>query len=146
MKTTRPLLILLTLISVIGISIGTYTFFHRAATEQIYVYNCGIVDFKPTSLTQFCANAGAGVTDIEWDRWSESGASGTGQYAINLCEPTCADGKWKFADVKVALSRSVQDQNKKVLSRVDLVTIDGKNLPESSSPKLGWNLEVSAAK
>ncbi|MDP1721383.1 MAG: hypothetical protein Q8L08_10390 [Candidatus Nanopelagicaceae bacterium] len=141
MKSTRPLLIILTLISVIGISLGTYTFFHRAATEHVYVYNCGLVDFKPTSLTQFCADTGAGVRDIKWVTWSESGASGTGQYAINLCEPNCAAGKWKFADVKVRLSKSVHDQNKIVLSHVDIVSINGKSLPQSTSPKLGWDLE-----
>lgn len=141
MKTTRPLLILLTLISVIGVSLGTYTFFHRATTEQIYVYNCGMVDYKPTSMTQFCADAGAGVADIEWDTWSASGAKGTGQYAVNPCEPSCVEGKWKFADVKVALSKVVRDKSKRVLSRIDIVTIDGKNLPQSTSPELGWDLE-----
>lgn len=124
-----------------GLGIGTYTFFHRAANEQVYTYNCGLVDFKPTSMTQFCADAGAGVADIEWDRWLETGATGTGQYAINLCDPSCAEGKWKFADVKVKLSKSVRDQNKKILSRIDIVTIDGKNLPQNSSPNLGWDLE-----
>ena len=137
------MLILLTLISVIGISIGTYTFFHRAATEQVYVYNCKIIDYKPTSLTRNCADAGAGVGQIEWDTWTASGAAGVGRYAINLCDPNCAGGKWNYADVKVTLSKSVRDEGKKVLSRIDIATVDGKNLPRRNSPKLGWDLGLA---
>lgn len=137
------MLILLTLISVIGISIGTYTFFHRAANEQVYVYRCGTIDYKPASLTEFCANAGAGVAQIEWERWAAGGATGVGQYGINLCDPSCASGKWKYADVKVALSKTVREEGKKVLSRIDIVTVDGKNLPERKSPKLGWDLNLA---
>lgn len=137
------MLILLTLISVIGISIGSYTFFHRAASQQVYVYKCGIIDYKPMSLTEFCADAGAGVAQIEWETWAASGATGVGQYAINICNPSCAGGKWKYADVKVALSKTVHEKGKKVLSRIDIVTVDGKNLPQSTSPKLGWDLGLA---
>lgn len=124
-----------------GLGIGTYTFLHRAVTEHLNTYNCGMLDFKPTSMPQFCAEVGAGVATIKWETWQESGAMGTGQYAINVCDPSCAEGKWKFADVKVKLSQAVRDQNKTVLSRIDIVTIDGKNLPHNSSPDLGWDLE-----
>ena len=137
------MLILLSLVSVIGISIGTYTFFHRAATEQVYAYNCGIIDYKPTSLTPYCADAGAGVANLQWDTWNSESATGVGQYAINLCQPNCAAGKWKYADVKVTLTKSVVDKGKRVLTRIDIVTSDNKNLPQSDSPKLGWDLKLA---
>lgn len=92
-------------------------------------------------MTPYCADAGAGVGNLEWDTWSAQGATGTGLYGINLCTPTCADGKWKFADVKVTLSKSVVSNGKTILSRIDIVSKDNKNLPQSDSPSFGWDLE-----
>lgn len=136
------MIILLALVSVIGISFGTFTFFQRAATEEVYVYNCGIIDFKPTSLTPYCADAGVIVGNIEWDKWGAEKATGVGQYAVNLCKPTCTDGTWKIAKVEIVLTKSVVDNGKKVLSRIDIVTSDKTNLPQRTSPRYGWDLEA----
>ena len=141
MKNSRPLLIVLSIITVVGISLGTITYFNRALLEHVYVYNCGIIDYKPQSMTPYCADAGAGVANLEWNSWGVKGATGTGLYGINLCQPTCAGGKWKFAGVNVALSKSVTANGKTILSRIDIVTKDKKNLPQSDSPSLGWDLE-----
>jgi hypothetical protein len=140
-KNSRALLIVLTIITVVGISLGTITYFNRALLEHVYVYNCGIVDYKPTSMTPYCADAGADVGNLEWDTWGAKGATGTGLYGINLCEPNCAEGKWKFADVNVTLSKSVTANGKTILSRIDIVTKDKTNLPQSNSQSLGWDLE-----
>lgn len=141
MKNSRPLLIMLSIITVVGISLGTITYFNRALLEHVYVYNCGIVDYKPQSMTPYCADAGAGVGNLEWDSWGSKGATGTGLYGVNLCEPTCADGKWKFADVNVTLSNSIKAHGKTILTRIDIITKDKKNLPQSNSASLGWDLE-----
>lgn len=141
MKNSRPLLIVLSIITVVGISLGTITFFNRALLEHVYVYNCGIIDYKPTSMTPYCADSGAGVGNLEWDSWGARGATGTGLYGVNLCIPTCAQGKWKFADVNVALSKSVTANGKTILSRIDIITKDKKNLPQSHSPSFGWVAE-----
>ncbi len=141
MKNTRPLVIVLAIVTVIGISLGAITYFNRALLEHVYVYNCGIIDYKPQSMTPYCADAGAGVGNLEWDSWSSKGATGTGLYGINLCDPTCAKGKWKFANVNVTLSKAVKADGKTILSRIDIVTQDNKNLPQSNSPKFGWDLE-----
>lgn len=134
-------MIVLAIVTVIGISLGTITYFNRALLEHVYVYNCGIVDYKPQSMTPFCADAGAGVGNLEWDSWGSKGAIGTGLYGVNLCDPTCADGKWKFADVNVALSKTVKADGKMILTRIDIVTKNYANLPQSDSPKYGWDLE-----
>ena len=141
MRNFRPLLIVLAIVSVIGISLGIVTYLNRALLEHVYVYNCGIIDYKPQSMTPFCADATAGVGNLQWDSWSAKGATGTGLYGINLCKPTCAKGKWEFANVNVALSNAVKADGKTILSRIDIVTQDNKNLPRSNSPKFGWNLE-----
>jgi len=140
MKTTRPLLIVLSLVTVIGVSLGAYTYVHRAATEQVYAFNCGIVDFKPESLTQYCADAGIGLSDIKWETWNAQGATGTAQYAINHCEPTCVDGKWSYADVNVRLSKLVHKNGKPVLSHIYYKTVDGKNLPSGKTAFEEWDL------
>ena len=141
MKNSRPLLIVMAIITVVGISLGTITFFNRAILEHVYVYNCGIVDYKPHSMTQFCADTGAGIGDIEWDTWGAKGARGTGLYGVNLCHPSCADGKWKFAEVDVSLSKMVVAAGKTILTRMDISSKDKKNLPQSNSSSLGWDLE-----
>lgn len=141
MKNFRPLLIVLSIVTVVGISLGTVTYLNRALLEHVYVYNCGIVDYKPQSLTPYCADAGAGVGNLEWDSWGSKGATGTALYGVNLCDPSCADGKWKFADVNVSLSKVVESKGKKIMTRIDIITQDKKNLPQSNSPSLGWNLE-----
>jgi hypothetical protein len=137
----RPLIIILAIISVIGITFGGYTYIHRASIEMAYVYNCGIVDFKPDSLTPYCADAGAGITGIDWETWNANGATGTAEYTVNTCEPNCASGTWKYAEVTFTLTKPVRDKGKTVLSRIDIATKDGKNLPLSNSPSLGWDLE-----
>lgn len=140
MKTTRPLLVVLSLVTVIGISLGGYTYVHKAATSQVYAFNCGLMDYKPTSLTQYCADAGAGVAEIKWETWGADGAIGTGNYAINDCEPTCVAGKWKYAKVDVRLSKLVLKGNKPVLSHIYYESVDGKNLPLGKSAFEEWDL------
>ncbi len=140
MKTSRPLVIVLSLVTVIGISLGGYTYVHRAATSQIYAFNCGLMDYKPTTLTQYCADAGAGVSDITWDNWDANGAIGTGRYAINDCEPTCVAGKWHYADVNIRLSALVHKGGKPAFTHISYKTVDGKKLPLGKTSSEEWDL------
>lgn len=145
MKSSRGLLVVLALISVVGIGIGMYTFLHRAVSEQVYVYDCGIIDFKPTTMTQYCADAGVGVANIEWESWSATGATGIGNYAANDCEPSCVAGTWSYAKVDITLSKPVKDKGKTVLSRIDVQTQDPKELlPLLETSGEGWELEANS--
>ena len=83
----------------------------------------------------------AGIGEIEWDTWGAKGARGTGLYGVNLCDPSCADGKWKFAEVDVSLSKKIKAHGKTVLTRIDIIAKERKNLPQSNSSSLGWDLE-----
>ena len=136
------MIILLALVTVIGLTIGMYSYVSNAKTEHVYAYNCGLIDYKPLSLTPFCADIGVGIAHIKWDTWTSSKATGVGQYGMNLCDPSCSAGKWVYADVKVTLTKSVLDKGKKVLSRIDFGTVDGKNLPLSNKSTNGWDLET----
>jgi hypothetical protein len=140
MKSSRGLLAVLSLISIAAITLGIFTYLHRAVSEQVYVYNCGIVDYKPVSLTKYCADEGVVVGDIQWNTWGAKGATGIGKYAINPCIPNCVSGAWQYADVKVKLTKSVKSKGKKVLTQIVITTADSKNLPLGKSPSDSWEL------
>ncbi len=131
------------LATLIGVSYGGYTFIHRAVTSQAYVTNCGMQDYKPTTIIKFCADAGVGIGAIEWNTWSAKGATGEGKYQINDCQPTCVAGKEHFADVNVTLSKSKVINGKPTLTRIEVKTKDGKNLPLSNSSTDSWPLELA---
>ena len=141
MKNSRGLLAVLSVISIAAIALGIFTYVHRAVSEQVYAYNCGIVDYKPVSILKSCGDARVGVVDLQWDTWGADGATGVGQYWINPCKPDCAQGKLQYADVKVKLSASVVDKGKKVLSQIELITADGKKLPLHPTASDSWILE-----
>ena len=134
---------ILTLATILGVGFGGYTFVNRAITTQVYVTNCGIIDYKPTAILKFCADGGVAIGAIEWESWSAQGAHGIGKYQINDCSPNCADGKIFYADVEVELRRMKNLDGKEVLTFISLKTKDGKNLPLSSSPRDAWPLELA---
>lgn len=131
------------LATIIGLSYGGYTFVHRAVTTQVYVTNCGILDYKPTALLKYCADAGVRIDKIEWTTWSADGATGEGLYQINDCTPTCVAGKPHFADVEIILSKGKSIEGKKALTYISIKTKDGTNLPLSNSHSDEWPMELA---
>ena len=131
------------LATIIGLSFGAYTFINRAVTTHVYVTNCGSVDYKPTILIKFCADAGVQITQIEWESWSSVKAEGIGVYEINDCEPSCVDGKLHHATVEITLSKSKSISGIETLTFISIKTKDGKTLPLSSSPSDAWPLELA---
>jgi hypothetical protein len=131
------------LATAVGLSYGGYTYINRAVTSQVYVTNCGMQDYKPTTIIKFCADAGVGVGAIEWSSWSADGATGEGKYEINDCIPTCVAGKLHSADVTVVLSKSKSIAGKPTLTYIVVKTKDGKNLPLSDSPTDAWPMELA---
>ena len=131
------------LATLLGISFGSYTFVTRAVSTQIYVTNCGILDYKPTSIVKFCADAGVLISHIEWDSWSSNGATGIGEYQINDCTPTCVAGKQHYAHVDIILSKEKSIKGKRALTFISIKTKDGKNLPTSNSASDAWPMELA---
>ena len=110
-----------------------------AATPPSYVNDCGYPEYKPQSLTQYCADAGTRVTKIKWSSWTNTRAVGTGSYYANQCDPNCADGKLLWAKVKVVLSGAKFTHGKRYLMRVTVSSINGKPLPEAPrTTTIGW--------
>lgn len=131
------------LATIVGLSYGGYTFVNRAVTTQVYVTNCGILDYKPTILLKFCADAGVGIGQIEWSTWSPDAATGTGVYEINDCAPTCVAGKLHYADVEIVLSKGKIIGGKKALTYILIKTKNGKTLPLSNSHTDAWSMELA---
>ena len=131
------------LATVVGLSYGGYTFIHRAVTSQVYVTNCGIQDYKPTTIIKFCADAGVGIGAIKWNSWNTDGATGEGTYQINDCSPSCVEGKQHYANVTIELSKSKIINGKPTLTYIKVMTKDGENLPLSDSPTDSWPMELA---
>jgi hypothetical protein len=131
------------LATVVGLGFGGYTFINHAITTHVYVTNCGMQDYKPSTIIKYCADAGVGVGAIEWSSWSAEGASGEGKYQINDCVPNCAAGKQHYADVTVVLSKTKSIHGKQTLTFITITTKDKKNLPLSQSPTDAWPMELA---
>lgn len=110
-----------------------------AATPPSYFNDCGYPEYKPQSLTEFCADAGNGVTKIKWSSWTSTRAVGTGSFYVKLCDPNCADGKVVWAKAKVVLSGAKFTRGKRYLMNVTVSSVNGKPLPgESKSKTISW--------
>jgi hypothetical protein len=110
-----------------------------SATPPSYFNDCGYPEYKPQSLTQFCADAGNGVTKIKWSSWTSTKAVGTGSFYVKLCDPNCADGKVVWAKAKVVLSGAKFTRGKRYLMNVTVSSVNGKPLPgESQSKTISW--------
>jgi hypothetical protein len=95
--------------------------------EQILTWDCETAVYKPESITISCADGGIYVEKIKWASWSQEGATGSGIFSENLCEPSCADGKRVSAPVNLSLSNLTEQNGKNYLRTLDITTSDGKD-------------------
>jgi hypothetical protein len=108
--------------------------------EQVLTWDCEIAQYKPESITITCADGGIFVEKIQWSTWSKEGATGTGIYSENLCEPNCAEGKRITAPVKLTLSNLTEYKGKIYLRTLDIVTLDGKDFPWDKPDNFQWDV------
>ncbi len=100
-------------------------------TATSYYNNCGAAAVvKPASITEYCADAGAGVADIKWSTWSASSASGSGTFYINSCDPTCVSGQIFKTEAEVLLTGLTKTHGKNYLLKVTVT-------PKATS-KFSW--------
>ncbi|CAB5120243.1 MAG: hypothetical protein F2954_05245 [Actinobacteria bacterium] len=131
------------LATIVGLGFGSYTFINRAVTSQVYVTNCGILDYKPTAILKYCGETDEGIDKIQWLTWGADGASAEGQYQINDCKPTCDVGKIHFAEVQIVLSKSKVIDGKRALTFITIESADGSALPLNNSSSDAWPLELA---
>lgn len=130
--------------TVAGITWGAFTFISHATSSQIYINNCGTLDYQPDVLYEACADGNTGVGDIDWVDWKKDGATGDGVFAINTCEPDCASGQFLKSRVNITLTGSSPlkiFKGKPVLTHIRIEQVDKKNLPLSDSAVREWDLD-----
>lgn len=55
-----------------------------------------------------CGDGNADLDHLTWSSWTSSGATGTGDYTHNLCQPDCAQGTFVSAPTTVRLSYPIE--------------------------------------
>ena len=108
--------------------------------EQVLTWDCEIAEYKPESITITCADGGVFVEKIQWSSWSQDGATGTGIYSENLCEPNCAEGTRVTAPVKLTLSNLTEYKGKIYLRTIDISTQNGKDFPWGRANSFQWDV------
>ncbi len=131
------------LATVLGITIGGYTFVHNALTNHVYTVNCGKVDYKPTVYLKKCGDQHIALSDIQWDSWSQDGARGKAVYLVNDCDPNCASGLMEQVEVELSLTGNTPldvVKSKHVLNKLEITAVEKKLLPLTSVHKEFWQL------
>lgn len=107
---------------------------------HIYTWDCEFPEHKPKSIMIMCGDGGIFIDKINWNTWSSTGAKGTGTWGENLCEPSCAEGKYVNAPVNVELSDLSARKGKYYLRTLDISTQDGKDFPWGRSNGYHWDV------
>ena len=110
------------------------------AAKDIYTWDCEFPEHKPEAITLTCADGGLYVDEITWTSWSKTGATGIGTFHENLCEPSCAEGKFVSAPVNVELSNLTARKGKNYLRTLDISTQDGKDFPWGKANGYQWDV------
>ena len=108
--------------------------------SQVYTWDCEYPEQRPEAITFTCADGGMYIDQIDWSRWSSTGAWGTGIYNVNNCDPNCAEGTFLRERVKIQLSRLVQYKGKYFLRTLVIRTFNGENLPHGRENFYEWDV------
>ena len=111
-----------------------------AKVEGIWTYDCEFPAQRPEQIMLTCADGGMIVTDIKWQEWESNGATGSGMYSQNMCEPNCAEGKRVDTPVRVKLSELFEYNGRNVLRTLDIEAVSGRELPNGAK---GFSWDVS---
>lgn len=92
--------------------------------KKVYTFVCELPTRKATMFTTACADFGVAVFDIKWNVWSVDGATGTGVFSVNDCEPDCASGTRHEVPVHVWLTDVTSDGKYYFLNTLKIVPSD----------------------
>ena len=113
--------------------------------EGIWTYDCEFPVQRPEQIMLTCADGGMIVTDIKWQEWESNGATGSGMYSQNMCEPNCAEGKRVDTPVRVKLSELFEYKGRNVLRTLDIKATSGRELPDGTA-SFTWDVAEFAVK
>jgi hypothetical protein len=104
-----------------------------AKVEGVWTYDCEFPVQRPEQIMLTCADGGMIVTDIKWQTWNSKGATGTGTYSQNMCEPNCAEGKRVEVRVRLRISELFEYKGRNVLKNLDIKAVSGRELPDGTA-------------
>ncbi len=107
---------------------------------EVFTWDCEYPEYKPKAMTLTCADGGLYVDRIQWTSWSQKGATGTGIFYENLCEPSCAEGKQVSEEVKIKLSDLTPRKGKFYLRTLDIETVTGKDFTWGRTSTYQWDV------
>jgi len=95
-----------------------------------------------TNITTNRGNAVASGTEVGTfsGTTSKTGATGSGTFYENLCEPSCAEGEQVSAPVKINLTDLSPRKGKFYLRTLDISTQDGKDFPWGKANGYQWDV------
>ena len=96
------------------------------ATE-VLTWDCELPEYKPKAITLTCADGGLYIDQITWNTWTKDGATGSGIFHENLCDPSCAEGESVSEAVKLTLTELTPRKGKFYLRTLDIETQSGKD-------------------
>ena len=104
-----------------------------------WTYDCEFPVQRPEEIMLTCADGGMIVTDIRWQTWTTTGATGTGTYSQNMCDPNCAEGRRVDVPVTIKLSEPFEYKGRNVLKTLDIQVVSGRELPNGNT-SLTWDV------
>jgi len=113
--------------------------------EGIWTYDCEFPVQRPEQIMLTCADGGMIVTDIKWQSWGANGATGTGTYSQNMCDPSCAEGKRVDTPVRIKLSDLFEYKGRNVLRSLDIEVVSGRELPNGNT-RISWDVAEFAVR
>ncbi len=110
-----------------------------------WTYDCEFPVQRPLQIMLTCADGGMIATDITWNLWTATGASGTGTYSQNMCEPSCAEGTRVNVPVTIKLSNLLKHKGRNILKTLDIQAVSGRELPNGSA-NMTWDVAEFAVR
>ncbi len=97
----------LTLTGSVGIAAGGGERAETAAPGKrpLLISNCVKPRFEPKKVVLACGDAGLIAKGLDWSRWTNKGATGTGVGLFETCDPNCATGPTVRAAIELVLSK-----------------------------------------
>ena len=116
-----------------------------AAIPGTWTYDCEFPVQRPTEIMLTCADGGMIVTDITWNIWVKTGATGAGTYSQNMCDPNCAEGTRVDTPVSIKLSNLFKHKGRNILKTLDIQAVSGRELP-SGDKNMTWDVAEFAVR
>lgn len=96
----------------------------KVPSSSVFTFLCEVITQKPDTLTNTCGDFGEMIYNINWKTWDISGATGSGIYSINRCEPNCAEGNRDEMSVEISLDRVTFDGSRYFLNILTILSPD----------------------